>query len=61
MLDTRHGSRAENSPTLVSLEEARETQDDGGGEDPAHDDEDHTPCSFFVANWWQQSKPFPIK
>ena len=27
----------------VSLEEARETEDDGGGEDPAHDDEDHTP------------------
>src|SRR3974377_2454290 len=27
----------------VSLQEARETQDDGGGEDPAHDDEDHTP------------------
>ena len=27
----------------VSLEEARETQDDGGGEDPAHDDEKHTP------------------
>ena len=27
----------------VSLEQARKAQDDGGGEDPAHDDEDHTP------------------
>ena len=27
----------------VSLEQARQAQDDGGGEDPAHDDEDHAP------------------
>src|SRR5437773_1168111 len=27
----------------VSLEQARKAQDDGGGEDPAHDDEDDTP------------------
>src|SRR6266702_4515588 len=29
--------------TSISLEQARQAQDDGGGEDPAHDDEDHTP------------------
>ena len=27
----------------VSLEEARQAQDDSGGEYPTHDDEDHTP------------------
>ena len=27
----------------VSLEQAREAQDDGGGEDPAYDDSDDTP------------------
>lgn len=27
----------------ISLEQARQAQDDGGGGDPAHDDEDHTP------------------
>jgi hypothetical protein len=27
----------------VSLQEARQTQDDSGGEDPTHNDEDHTP------------------
>src|SRR5260370_26448865 len=30
-------------PLRVSLEDAREAEDDGGGEDPAQDDEDHTP------------------
>ena len=29
--------------TSVSLEEPCETRHDGGGEDPAHDDEAHTP------------------
>ena len=29
--------------TSVSLEQARQAQDDCAGEDPAHDDEDHTP------------------
>src|SRR6266568_2631485 len=29
--------------TSISLEQARQAQDDGGGEDPAHNDEDRTP------------------
>jgi len=27
----------------LTFNKARQAQDDGGGEDPAHDDEDHTP------------------